>query len=384
MKYDVMYDSGSFLVVVICVSLYAFIFFTRSFDHKLRRKFILMLAALLIAVIAFVVDDYLAASPITNNYRYLAKIIKFICEGFIELEVVLAISGTIANKTKLLYSLPFVITSTLICTAPFHNYIFYIDANNNYIKGIFGNLIYLEGSIYALIALWICAGKWRNGYKHNASIIMTMILIVVISVVLEEEDIFHNSILSTAAVAIIFLYMYMYAERYNVDSVSKCFKRRCFYSDGKKHARHDMAVISMDLNDLKFINDNYGHKAGDIALLTFAEVCRASKTNKFILYRTGGDEFMILGIKATKDEAEELVEIIKKRLKETPYSSSFGIAMYRPGNDFDDIVVKADQAMYKDKKEYKRSLTKRSHSREDDDELFETAPEKVKTNFVTE
>ena len=134
-----------------------------------------------------------------------------------------------------------------------------------------------------------------------------------------------------------------------------------------------MIIISMDLNDLKYINDNFGHKAGDIALLTFAEVCRSVKTNKFILYRTGGDEFMILGIKATMDEAKELVELIKEKLAETPYTCSFGIHEYKPGDDFDAVVVKADKAMYEDKSIYKASKHKRSHSRSDEyDSRLET------------
>ena len=172
------------------------------------------------------------------------------------------------------------------------------------------------------------------------------------------------------------MYMYMYAARYNIDSVSRCYKRRCFYADAERHSKNKMAIISMDLNDLKYvsidmdglkyINDNFGHKAGDIALLTFAEVCRSVKPSKFILYRTGGDEFMMLGIKATKDEAETLIHDIRLKLQETPYTCSFGINMYNPSDDFDDVVVKADQAMYEDKRMYKEMKIKANPSKEDE------------------
>ena len=118
--------------------------------------------------------------------------------------------------------------------------------------------------------------------------------------------------------------------------------------------------------------------AGDIALLTFAEVVRSVKTNKFILYRTGGDEFMILGIKATEDEAKELVELVKEKLTETPYTCSFGIYPYKPGDDFDAAVVRADKAMYEDKSAYKASKSKRSHSRSDE---FESRLETFTNNI---
>ena len=173
-------------------------------------------------------------------------------------------------------------------------------------------------------------------------------------------------VLPFLAIGILFLYMYMYAARYNIDSVSRCYKRRCFYADAERHSKNKMAIISMDLNDLKYINDNFGHKAGDIALLTFAEVCRSVKSSKFILYRTGGDEFMMLGIKATKEEAEELIHNIRLKLQETPYTCSFGINMYNPSDDFDDVVVKADQAMYEDKRMYKEMKIKANPSKDEE------------------
>ena len=60
------------------------------------------------------------------------------------------------------------------------------------------------------------------------------------------------------------------------------------------------------------------------------------------------------------------MEYVREKLKETPYTCSFGINMYNPGDDFDAAVVKADKAMYADKNAYKESRTKRSRSRVDD------------------
>ncbi len=207
----------------------------------------------------------------------------------------------------------------------------------------------------------------RNN-KSDMAVIAFVILVFIVGFILELTMVFKNCIFPSASVAILFLYTYMYAERYNYDSVSKCYKRRCFYSDAAKYSKTNFSVISMDLNDLKFINDNYGHKAGDIALLTFAEVCRAVKQNKFILYRTGGDEFMFLGIKATLDESEELVSAVRNKLKETPYTCSFGISMYTPGTDFDDVVVKADQAMYDDKRAFKELKAKYGSAKDEEAE----------------
>ncbi len=293
--------SGTYLGIIICITLIAFIAIMRAFDHKLRMKFISAAAVLLLAHIGEGIVNHTVAVPHTISLALFILIFKYVC---------------------------LMITWIIVCD--------------------------------------IVVRDISRQSTRDVLTIVVMLAMVVVGGILEQTKILMSCTLPSSAIGILFLYMYMYAERYNVDSVSKCYKRRCFYSDAEKHSKSKMAIISMDLNDLKYINDNYGHKAGDIALLTFAEVCRSVKPKKFVLYRTGGDEFMILGNKASRDEAEALTELIREKLRETPYTCSFGIYMYNPGEDFDSCVVKADQAMYDDKRVYKESKTKRSHPRSDE------------------
>ncbi|MCR5196299.1 MAG: GGDEF domain-containing protein [Pseudobutyrivibrio sp.] len=359
-------DGGTYIGLVVCVTLIIFIVTMRSFDRDLRKKFIYTITALCIALIMSYLDMHYALEPTVNPLRYVARIIKLIAEGYMEVSVLRIFIKDINKVNDKVIWLPFIVASVVLLMAPVNREVFYFTPDNEYVRGPLGNVIFVEAIIYMALALRICIKKWFEGFQRDAVTMLSMLMMTAVGVIFENEKIFPNCALNSSAVCIIFLYMYMYAERYNVDSVSRCYKRRCFYADAAKYARNQIAIISMDLNDLKFINDNYGHKSGDIALLTFAEVVRSVKTNKFILYRTGGDEFMILGIKASLSEAKELVEYVREKLKETPYTCSFGINMYNPGDDFDAAVVKADKAMYADKNAYKESRTKRSRSRVDD------------------
>ena len=377
---NLLLDSGIFLAVAINISMLLFIFSMRSFDYKLRQRFIMIFVVLLIGLASVTADNYLSRLPDAVNFRYFTMIVKILCGGYVEYGILCALINSAEKKITFLCAMPYIICSIILLTTPFTHFIFYIDANNELHRHNLGIFVILEGAIYATLIMIICAKKWRDGYTRDAFIIMVITIMVACGIVFEEIELMINSGLCVGSVGVLFIYMYTYAERYNVDSVSKCFKRRCFYSDATKFAKSKLAIISMDLNDLKFINDNYGHKAGDIALLTFAEAIRRVKTNKFILYRTGGDEFMILGIKTSKEEAEELVRMIKETLEETPYSSSYGIYMYNPGDDFDAAVVKADQAMYADKRDYKASHTKRSHSRDEEYEKYRAFTK----NIITE
>lgn len=358
-------DMGVVLTIFISISMMAFMYCMRSFDRKLRMRFILMVVALLIAALAFVADDYLNYYSEIQNLRYITKIVKDAAEGFIELQAVLILEDCKSVRRIVAYCFPFVVTTLILATAPINPNVFYFTEDHQYVRGNLAYLIYAEGLVYAAEMLWICIKKWREGHQRDAIIVVVMIAEIVVGVFLEERHIFHSGIISTAALGVLFLYMYIYALRYNVDSVSHCLKRRCFYSDAARYGGHTMAVVSMDLNDLKLINDNYGHKAGDVALLTFANTVKSVMSKKFILYRTGGDEFMLLGLRTTKDEAKELIGNIRAALEPTGYTCSFGVAMYRAGDDFDEIVVKADKAMYADKKAYKKD-NKRKHSRKNE------------------
>ncbi len=359
-------DGGTYIGLVVCVTLFIFIVTMRSFDRDLRKKFIYTITAMCIALMMSYLDMHYALEPTVNPLRYVARIIKLIAEGYMEVSVLRIFIKDLNKVGDKVIWLPFIVASLVLLMALVNREVFYFTPDNEYVRGPLGNVIFVEAIIYMALALRICIKKWFEGFQRDAVTMLSMLMMTAVGVIFENAKIFPNCALNSSAVCIIFLYMYMYAERYNVDSVSRCYKRRCFYADAAKYARNQIAIISMDLNDLKFINDNYGHKSGDIALLTFAEVVRSVKTNKFILYRTGGDEFMILGIKASLSEAQELVEYVREKLKETPYTCSFGINMYNPGDDFDAAVVKADKAMYADKNAYKESRTKRSRSRVDD------------------
>ena len=113
------------------------------------------------------------------------------------------------------------------------------------------------------------------------------------------------------------------------------------------------AVISIDLNNLKTLNDERGHAAGDTALCTIVSCIQNILPKGCHLYRTGGDEFMILCSHFSKDEIPSLIEHIRKDLARTPYCCAIGFATPDAEADFEQICSIADAAMYANKKELK-------------------------------
>ena len=107
------------------------------------------------------------------------------------------------------------------------------------------------------------------------------------------------------------------------------------------------------MNGLKNINDTQGHAAGGEALITLA-LCfsRACKVKQSV-YRMGGDEFVIVCRKTSKEEVASLVERIETYVAETPYTCSIGYSYHEEGTvKLKDLLKESDEKMYSDKAEF--------------------------------
>ena len=118
----------------------------------------------------------------------------------------------------------------------------------------------------------------------------------------------------------------------------------------------------IDLNNLKYINDTFGHEAGDIYIKGSCEIVTRTFTHS-PLYRVGGDEFVVVLMGEDYRNRDELVSRVREDFiksyqnKRVPpperYSASVGIAVYAEGDTVDTVFKRADQAMYAEKMLFK-------------------------------
>ena len=117
-------------------------------------------------------------------------------------------------------------------------------------------------------------------------------------------------------------------------------------------ARHDgsFAIISLDVDGLKTVNDTRGHQAGDALLRGIADALRAVLRTEDIPVRTGGDEFVVLLPGADRGEAVKVAYRIRQRVAEHGSGGiSSGIGVWRRGMDPDEVLREADQELYRAK-----------------------------------
>lgn len=155
------------------------------------------------------------------------------------------------------------------------------------------------------------------------------------------------------------------------DTMTGLMNRNCFdklsydyISTGISMGR-DVYFIIMDLDGLKIINDNYGHKSGDKLISYFASGLNEILGDYNLVARYGGDEFVALTDSMDINEIESLMEMLSERFRQNPIlidrhhfypKFSYGIAKLRSPSSFDEAYKKSDMLMYEQKKRKKTGL----------------------------
>lgn len=114
---------------------------------------------------------------------------------------------------------------------------------------------------------------------------------------------------------------------------------------------HPACVFSIDLNNMKNVNDTQGHAAGDELLKCTGQSLLAVTRLCDVVARVGGDEFAILAVECDQSSAQSLMVKLRSELDRAGIKASFGLAMRDHGSGLEPAWREADQEMYRDKRE---------------------------------
>ncbi|QOC21273.1 sensor domain-containing diguanylate cyclase [Wenzhouxiangella sp. AB-CW3] len=149
----------------------------------------------------------------------------------------------------------------------------------------------------------------------------------------------------------------------STDSLTGVASRRAFLREARKLCERQgpevesLALLLMDIDRFKTINDTHGHLVGDEALRSFARICSAQLREGDLIGRTGGEEFAILLRGVDEDTALRLAERLRKAVANEriavddellDMTVSLGVACPDDGRDqrFEDLLEAADSALY--------------------------------------
>ena len=143
-----------------------------------------------------------------------------------------------------------------------------------------------------------------------------------------------------------------YNEKLYTDVMTGIYNRR-FFEEKIKNMEDEAGIAVIDLDDFKLHNDTYGHSAGDVALITTANIIKKYIRKTDILIRYGGDEFLLILPSIKKHIFEDKLKLIREKIHDTvvpkyekmQLSVSIGGAIFREGN-IEDAIASADRQMY--------------------------------------
>jgi two-component system, cell cycle response regulator len=158
-----------------------------------------------------------------------------------------------------------------------------------------------------------------------------------------------------------------------IDDLTGLYNRRGFMDLGDQHFRlarrtgRALTLVYLDLDRFKAVNDAHGHHVGDRGLLKITEILKATFRGSDILARVGGDEFAVLALEASGEDAEMLVRRLREGVDAfneaaaEPFqlSISVGVARYEDASRIrlDELLARADAAMYEEKRVKREATT---------------------------
>jgi two-component system, cell cycle response regulator len=153
------------------------------------------------------------------------------------------------------------------------------------------------------------------------------------------------------------------------DELTGLYNRRGFLVLAKKQlemaARFNklLWLIYLDIDNMKLINDQLGHKEGDRALIDLSTILKGTFRESDIIARIGGDEFAVIAVNEIEPDSQGMVTRMRENTnvfnatKNRSYSISFSVGMVAcdtvPNCDIDELLSIADKCMYKEKIEKK-------------------------------
>ena len=334
-----------------------------SLSKRSNRFFFVFELIVLILIAADITESYYAGLAEPSFMRNLASAVSYTLRPA---SVAIMISILLRRKkaSAALWAAVGAV-GVIAFTSSFTHLMFWYSEENFFMRGPLGYISHIL-SIALLLILVVLTLKLHSSITTVETFaVLFSAFICIIATVFESKLSGYKFLINGAMMTSCALYyVVLYIETYRRDPLTGLLNRRSFYLDVRKLRSRTLAVVSFDLNELKQINDSQGHSAGDDALQCVGNAMLKNCTKKWTSYRTGGDEFILLGIEQNDQSVHAFIDTLRDSLKKDNLNGAFGYAFYKPGDDFDAICNQADAHMYDDKKHFKHREMSRSDTLE--------------------
>lgn len=313
------------------------------------RMYALIVEVLVLSIIVFVefyIDD-------KYEYRLLRTFliaIRYSATPFLVAQIIF----TIIKRQRWYVFIPAILLTIIDFISIPTGIVFRIDETETMVRGPLGLLPYVVVGVYCvmLVGLMIYHSSKQKTeripiiffcFAFFAGIIMPFII---------GKD-YAKLFCATIGIAVFVYYVFMILQVTKKDPLTGLLNRQAYYADISKDPQDISALVSIDMNGLKVINDTEGHAAGDLAITTISDCFLRAVKRKHAVYRVGGDEFVVVCRKVSEDDVIALTKRIHEQVGTTKYSCSVGYSYSHDGKkSIDELLSESDANMYNEKQQY--------------------------------
>ena len=313
------------------------------------RMYILIAEILLLSVLVFI-EFYLEEQPGVMAARRLLIAIRYSATPFIIAQIIF----TVIKRQKWFVFIPSMLLTIIDFISIPTGIVFYLDAAGTMKRGPLGLLPYVMVGIYCILLVFLMI---RNSTKQSAEILPIVYFCfafftgIIMPFVIGKD--YAQLFCTTIAISVFVYYVFLILQVTKKDPLTGLLNRQAYYSDISNEPEEITALVPIDMNGLKYINDNEGHKAGDTAISTIAGCFLRACKRKQLVYRVGGDEFVVVCRRISEEEVIDLTKRIHEYVSATKYSCSIGYSYSADGKKpIDELLSESDANMYAEKQLY--------------------------------
>lgn len=338
----------SYLIIVANITLFLFLLFNSTVSNKIKHCFMAGTAISLIMLICNIISYTYQGTGTNTLLLKVNNAVSYSISGPVILPFIF-ISGVIAKKIKATLQVLALINCIVCIISIFNGCVFSFDEMGNQSLKTFAAIPFIFSLMYLCVLISASFIKFRLGLRLESIFLMVLSIAIFSATFLNTFLHFKYLISGMAVLSCVFYYLFFTTQTLTRDAMTNALNRHCFYRDVLTMKKHQMFIISMDLNGLKQINDNLGHDEGDKAILAVSESTFEIIPSRCRFYRMGGDEFEILFPSASRSDTEIMMQKIKEAVHSRGYSIAMGCGEYKKGMDLDELIKEIDAMMYEDK-----------------------------------
>ncbi len=344
-----------FFLAVTVLFLGIFLRINRSSEKELNSRIKLSLAFILTLAVAENIEVRCAGLPAcTGWYKFGVLMEDLLWVPCLLFAVRVIRTRPLTKQEKIWLYAPAAINTVLILPAFFSDYVVRVDEAGVLHDTLLHYFPVIMGMNYFIFVMLMVRDMRMRGFREEANILTLGDVAVLAGAVSELTLQAHGIMASAITLTLTFYYLYLHMDHSKRDMLTGALTRACFFSDLSKLRPDQLsAFCEFDMNNLKLINDQQGHQAGDDAIVFMYRLIISCLPTNARLYRFGGDEFVVLFYSVNMSTVYGTIYKIREQFDDSEYSCAIGIAEWTEGSTFEEVYNRADQDMYEDKKKQK-------------------------------